>query len=168
MNKEKTYNGNLNIGEKIVSIETDIVYQGLEIDFVGTMNITSLLPDTYIAKAGVNKIIVLKMESNDIILTDLFTYRGMAMITRCKLIDANLNSYNLYINKPSLMVWNALRKTVSTGLTAGTQQDWAYFGESWESIDFDGNNNKKNYLHRKTTFNEETNTFTTTKEIRKK
>ena len=168
MNKEKTYNGNLNIGEKIVSIETDIVYQGLEIDFVGTMNITSLLPDTYIAQAGINKIIVLKMESNDIILTDLFSYRGMAMITRCKLIDANLNSYNLYINKPSLMVWNALRKTVSTGLTAGTQQDWAYLTSNWEDMSFDGNNNKRAYIHRQTSYDKETKTYTTTKEIRKK
>ena len=38
---KKTYNGNLNIDKKIVSIETDYIYQGIEIDYIGVLNIES-------------------------------------------------------------------------------------------------------------------------------
>ena len=46
--------------------------------------------------------------------------------------------------------------------------DWNYLGDNWENIDFDGNNNKRKYLHKKTTFDKDTKTYTTTREIRKK
>ena len=164
MNREKKYKGNLNIGKNVVSLDTDIVYQAIQIEYVGTINIMSLLPNNYILQKGANKIIVVKMERSDTIISDLFEYRGMAMITHCMLVGPDLNKHNLYINKSNLQLWNTLQAPDSSE----NNMDWAYFGESWESIDFVGNNNKKNYLHRKTTFNEETNTFTTTKEIRKK
>ena len=48
MNREKKYTGNLNIGKKNVSIDTDINYQAIEIEYIGTINISSLLPNNYI------------------------------------------------------------------------------------------------------------------------
>ena len=164
MNREKKYTGNLNIGKSVVSLDTDIVYQAIQIEYVGTINVISLLPNNYILQKGANKIIIVKMERSNTIISDLFEYRGMAIITHCMLVDPNLNKHNLYINKPNLQLWNTLR-----GANASQDDmDWAYFGENWEDIDFDGNNNKRNYLYKKTTFDEETNTYTTTKEIRKK
>ena len=164
MNREKKYTGNLNIGKKVVSLDTDIVYQAIQIEYVGTIKPLSLLPNNYILQKGANKIIIVKMEKSDTIISDLFEYRGMAMITHCLLVDSYLNKHNLYINKSNLQLWNTLQAPDSSG----NNMDWAYLGEKWEDIDFDGKNDKKNYLHRKTTFDEETNTFTTTKEIRKK
>ena len=168
MNKEKTYTGNLNIGEKTISVETDHNYQALEMDYVGTINITSLLPDNYMIANGNNKIIIIKTTKDSRIMTDLFNYKGMAMITRCKLVKDDLTSFNLYVNKPALELWNTLSKTETSNGAAGTKQDWAYLTRDWENIEYDGNNNKLSYIHRKTTYDKETKTYTTVKEIRKK
>ena len=65
MNKEKKYTGNLNIGKKNVSIDTDINYQAIEIKYAGTMNVSSLLPNNYILEKGSNKIIIVKMIKDD-------------------------------------------------------------------------------------------------------
>lgn len=152
----KTYKGNLNIGEKIVSVDTDINYQAIEIKYVGTINITSLLPSNYIVANGNNKIIIVKMVKNETILNDLFSYRGMAMITECKLVKTDLTTHNLYVNKSALQMWSRLTTT------------WENLTDKWEDLDFDGRNNKKAYMYRKRIYDKENETFTTKKEIRKK
>jgi len=164
MNREKKYTGNLNVGEKVISVDTDIIYQGIEIKYAGTINVSSLLPNNYILQKGANKIIIVKMERSNTIISDLFEYRGMAIITHCMLVEPNLNKHNLYINKHSLQLW----ETLMGANPSQDDMDWDYFGENREDIDFDGNNNKRNYLYKKTIYDKETNTFTTTKEIRKK
>ena len=164
MSREKKYIGNLNVGEKIISVDTNIIYQGIEIKYAGTINVSSLLPNNYILQKGANKIIIVKMERSNTIISDLFEYRGMAIITHCMLVDSDLNKYNLYINKHSLQIWDNLKKASGSS----ENMDWDYFGENWEDIDFDGNNNKRNYLYKKTIYDKEANTYTTTKEIRKK
>ena len=168
MNREKKHLGNLNIGKEIVSLDTDLTFKVIEISYVGTIKIKSLLPDNYMVANGNNKIIIVKTIKDNNIISDLFSYKGMAMITRCKLATDDLKLYNLYINKSNLELWNTLIKTESSGTTAGTQQDWAYMTKFWEDIDYDGNNNKLSYIHRKTIYDKETKTYTTTKEIRKK
>ena len=156
MYKIKTYNGNLNIGRKTVRLDTDINYQGIEIEYVGTINITSLLPNNYIVSNGNNKIIIVKMSKDDSVLKDLFTYKGMAMISKCMLVTEDLKTHNLYVNKSNLEFYNRLDTT------------WENLSTNWEDLSFDGNNNKKSYIHRKTTFDKEAKTYTTTKEIRKR
>ena len=169
MIKRKTYQGNLNIGEHIVSIDTDIAFQGIEIEYVGTMTIISLLSDGYLVKIGRNKIIIVKMNQDETKINDLFEYKGMAMISRCRIITYGLESINMYVNKRNLQLWNTLMKTERTETGGdGAAQDWAYLGEKWEDIDFDGKNNKRYYTYRKTTYDKEAKTYTTTKEIRKK
>ena len=169
MIKRKTYKGNLNIGEHIVSIDTDIEFQGIEIEYVGSMTIISLLSSDYLVKIGGNKIIIVKMSLNEEKITDLFQYKGVAMISRCRIITPEFESIKMSINKLILQLWNTLMKTQRTETGgAGTEQDWAYLGENWEDIDFDGKNNKKYYTYRKTTYDEDAKTYTTTKEIRKK
>ena len=156
MNRKKTYNGNLNIGQKTIRIDTSINYQGIEIEYVGTINIISLLPSNYIVKSGNNKIIIIKLTKDEDILSDLFTYRGMAMITKCMLVTEDLKTHNLYVNKSNLEFYNRLDTT------------WENLSTNWEDLSFDGNNNKKSYIHRKTTYDKEAKTYTTTKEIRKR
>ena len=156
MNRKKTYNGNLNIGQKTIRIDTNINYQGIEIEYVGTINIMSLLPSNYIVKSGNNKVIIIKLIKNDDILSDLFTYRGMAMITKCMIVTQDLETHNIYINKSNLELYNRL------------DGDYDNISKNWNDLSFDGNNNKKSYIYRKSTLDEENNTFTTIKEIRKK
>ena len=156
MYKIKTYNGNLNIGRKTVRLDTDINYQGIEIEYVGTINITSLLPNNYIVSNGNNKIIIVKMIKDDSVLKDLFTYKGMAMISKCMLVTEDLTTHNLYVNKSNLEQYTRLGGV------------WESYARNWEDISFDGNNNKKSYIHRNTTYDNETKTYTTKKEIRKK
>jgi hypothetical protein len=156
MNRKKTYNGNLNIGQKTIRIDTNINYQGIEIEYVGTINITSLLPSSYIVKSGNNKVIIIKLIKNDDILSDLFTYKGVAMITKCMIVTQDLETHNIYINKSNLELYNRL------------DGDYDNISKNWNDLSFDGNNNKKSYIYRKSTLDEENRTFTTIKEIRKK
>tara|TARA_B100000073_G_scaffold330942_1_gene319885 strand:+ start:692 stop:1162 length:471 start_codon:yes stop_codon:yes gene_type:complete len=156
MNNNKIYKGNLNVGQKIVKVVTDINYQCIEIEYIGTINITSTLPQSYIVKNGNNKIIITKLIKDENILSDLFSYKGRAMITKCILLTDDLKQHNIYINKLALELYNTLDGT------------YDFIDTNWNHLTFDGNNNKKSYIYRKSTLDEENNTFTTIKEIRKK
>ena len=165
---KKNYNGNLNIGKKVVSVDTDINYQAIEIKYIGTININKLLPSNYLVQSGSNKVIIIKLTHNDEILTDLFSYRGRTLITKCIIVDKELNSYNLFVNKSNLELWNTLSRTQKSGTTDGVEQDWAYITRDWEDIDYDGVNNKYKYNHIKTTYDKENRKYITTTDIRKK
>lgn len=153
---KKTYNGNLNIDKKIVSIETDYIYQGIEIDYIGVLNIESTLPSDYIVSKGNNKILIIKLQHNNRNIIDLFTYTGKAIISKCVLVTKELESYNLYINNTALELYDAL------------EGNWEDYTRSWQDISFDGNNKKYNYQYRKANYDKDTKTYTTTKEIRNK
>ena len=163
MNKEKDYIGSLNIDKEMVSIDTDFVYQLIEIHYVGTINIISLLPENYIIKKGNNKILIIKLNKGSSSLSELFKYEGYAMITRCNVLNDKLVKNNLYVNKSSLEFWNTLIK-----VEGQEEPVYEYMTRNWEDLDFDGNNNKKYYIERIKTYDNETKTFTTTKEIRKR
>ena len=167
MKLEKQYTGTLNVLVDKVSIDTRINYRAIEILYIGTMKIKSLLSDDYIIRAGNGKIIILKFALNDNIESDLFKYKGMAMLTRCTLIDENTEKINIYVNKQSLQLWNTLSKKILIGAD-DVQQDWAYLTINWEDINFDGKNNKKSYIKNITSYDRETGKYTTIKEIRKK
>ena len=62
MYKEKTYTGNLNIGQKIVSLESDIDYRCIVIHYVGQMNIKQIDSDLII-KYGNNKILIMNLKN---------------------------------------------------------------------------------------------------------
>ena len=168
--KEKTYNGNLNIEQHKVSVDTNLIFNMIEILYVGKINIQSLLPDNYSLKNDLlsRKIIINKDYGSTTSQFDLFKYRGKAMIKKCILFDNANRQNNLYVNRSNLELWNTLSKTEKVGTTDGVVQDWAYLTKNWEDISFDGNNAKRPYIHRKTTYDKDTRTFTTIKEIRKK
>ena len=153
---KKTYNGNLNISKNAVSIETDYIYQGIEIDYIGVLNIETTLPSDYIVRKGNNKILIIKLQHNNRNIIDLFTYTGKAIISKCVLVTKELESYNLYINNTALELYDAL------------EGNWEDYTRSWQDISFDGNNKKYNYQYRKANYDKDTKTYTTTKEIRNK
>ena len=86
----------------------------------------------------------------------MFTYKGKALITKCKVITKELKSYNLYINKLSLELYNTLKGK------------WEDNTRNWQDLSFDGNNKKYNYQYKKTTYDKENKSYTTIKEIRNK
>ena len=165
MIKEKTYTGNLNIAKKIVSVDTDIDYRCIIIHYIGQMNIKEINADLII-NDGRNKILIMNLKNKKI--SELFGYRGMALFSRCILTDRNRMEHNLYINKSNLELWNTLHKNKEVNATDSVVQVWESLTRFWEDMDFDGNNAKKPYIHRTTSYDKETKTYTTIKEIRKK
>ena len=166
MIKEKTYTGNLNIGKKIVSVDTDIDFKVIVIHYIGQLKIRQLNRDDITTIYGNNKILIANPKNKKI--SELFEYKGLALFTKCILTDTSRNKHNLYINKSNLELWNTLQKTEKVGTTDGVEQAWESLTRFWEDIDFDGNNAKKPYIHRTTSYDKETKTYTTIKEIRKK
>tara|TARA_Y100000593_G_C4292312_1_gene328887 strand:- start:1125 stop:1595 length:471 start_codon:yes stop_codon:yes gene_type:complete len=156
MNKSEKYIGNLNIGKQSVSLDTDINYQAIEIEYMGSMSITTLLPNNYIVSKGLKKILIVKLIKDNNVITDLFTYKGLAVITKCKLIKSDLSKYNIYINKLGLEFWDRFNG------------EWDFNTANYEDLDFDGNNNKKKFQYKKTIYDEDTNQYVTIKEIREK
>ena len=98
MKIEKTYTGTLNIGKEKVSLDTNIIYQGIQLEYVGTINIASLLPSNYIVSNGNNKIIIAKLTKDSDNFLDLFKYKGLAIISKCILVTEGLKKHILYIN----------------------------------------------------------------------
>ena len=162
MIKEKTFKGSLNIGEKIVSIDTNYNWAAIEIETEKKMRIESLLPDDYIVKAGENKILVVKFNKNKEHFSDLFKYRGSAIITKCKIVTPELETIKLHINKSALQLWNTLAKTDEQ--SNSVEKDWAYLGEKWEDLDFNGNNERQYYTYRKKIYDNELKKYVSIKE----
>tara|TARA_R100001530_G_C4267669_1_gene142256 strand:- start:193 stop:726 length:534 start_codon:yes stop_codon:yes gene_type:complete len=157
----------LKIGEKIVSIQASEIWKGLQIEFQGKVEINSLLPDDYIVESGVNKIIIVKFNKRDEVLSDLFKYKGKLNILSCIMVSGDLKQTTVHIDKSSMQLWNTLYGSVNKkGETV--LKDWAYLGENWEDLDFDGNNNKYSYTYRKQVYDKESKTYTEIKELRKK
>ena len=165
MNKEKTYTGNLNIGKKTILVDTDIDFRTIVIHYVGKMNIRGINADLKVVYFH-NKILIMNLKNKKI--SELFEYKGMALFSRCVLTDRNRRKHNLYINKSNLELWNTLHKNKEVNATDSVSQVWESLTRFWEDMDFDGNNAKRPYIHRTKSWNEETRTYTTIKEIRKK
>ena len=168
MAKEYSYKGRLIVGKAKVYIDTELKYQGLEINYVGDINMTSLLPNNYIVANGNGKIIIIKTTKDENNYKDLFSYLGMAIITKCLLVDIDLNKYLLPIDKTSLEIWNKLGRTKRSYTGDSEGQDWAYITRNWQDINFDGINNKLAYIHSKSEYDVEAKKITRTREIRKK
>ena len=166
MIKRQGHIRSLNVDESKVSIDVDINWQGIEINYVGNMNITTLLPNEYMVANGNGKILIIKMGYNDDSTLDLFAYTGSAMITKCIIATKELTKHRININKLSLQVWNSMKGSIKGGSLSS--QTYESIGEFWEKLDFDGNNKKMSYIYQKNVYDKETKSFTKTKEIRKK
>ena len=171
MYKQKTYNGSLNIDKEKVSIDSNFLYKSLTIYYVGDLKIKSLMPKgfTVFNNKKTKTLTILSGYNYAISSMDLFAYFGNATLYKCIANEGvGFYSVNLYINKLHLELWNTLSKRESLDSDEKKTQDWAYITKNWEDINFNRKNNKKSYLYNKTSYNKETNQYTTIKEIRKK
>jgi len=110
---------NILINNNNVVIETDIVYQAIEINFIGNLYITNNLPNDYLVKKKNTKILIFRFNNNDNIESDLFSYNGSCNITSAKIVDQNLQVHALNIKKPKLKTWNRLSQRWN-----GTNINW--------------------------------------------
>ena len=98
------------IGSKIVELETDVIYQAIELKYSGNLYINNLLPDDYIVNKGNGKVIIVRFNRKDEIIKELFEYDGYCNIYYGFLIDKELQKHKLIISKPSVVTWNSMNK----------------------------------------------------------
>ena len=166
-NNKIQISGDLKVGNEIVSIQTSEQWSGIEIDFSGKIQIKSLLPEDYMVSSGRNKIIIVKLNFKEESFSELFKYKGIANITKVLMVTKDLQSRILNIDMSSIQLWSNLIGYKKYGEDF-VKKDWAYLGENWEDLDFDGNNDRNYYTYRKRVFDKESKTYTQIKELRKK
>ena len=92
-NKHKLYDGYSKIicngGE--CSIQSNVDILGIEIDFIGTADITPTLPDGWIMQGNKNKMLLIALQGLPVKNQKLFTYEGTFTIK--KVIVANNMQY---------------------------------------------------------------------------
>ena len=116
----------LNINKHNVSLQTELHYKAIEIIFQGKLSIKSLLPNDYLLKKGVGKLIILKFNQNKELFKDLFSYTGACIIIEATLIDPELNKHKLAINTNYLTTWNRMTTTL--------KQDGTQLVKTWEGL----------------------------------
>ena len=162
---EKKYNGLLNIDENYVSIDTNHNYHMIELRYMDIINIYSSLPKSYVIKKGRSAIVIIKKESNTKIISRLFRYSGIAKIVSCKIYTDN-NEFVLPINRSALQTWESFDRTLVQG-SDDVLQVWEGLTRNYEDLEFDGWNNKRNYLYNYFDKDKEAKTITLVREIRK-
>ena len=139
------------INQRLVELETDIEYQAIELHYIGKLFIENLLPQDYIVRKNNSKIIVVKFNKREELLTELFNYNGYCNITYGYLVDKDLQKHNLDIDKPSVDTWN-ISKSV-----------WDEDSSKWED-GLDASNNYVSAVKFKSITDPDTNVVTNTKE----
>ena len=155
------------IKEKSVEINTDIVYQGIEIRYKGELYINNKLPNDFIVQKGNNKIIIIRFSTNDEIIEELFEYNGNCNIYYAKMVDKDLNEYDLITKKPALQTWGALgTKRLDDNSTS--KYLWESLTTNYDDLYFNGNNSYAKTLKQVSKIDNEANPITTTKETSRK
>ena len=97
-NKHKLYEGYSTIicNDGECSIQSNVDILGIEIDFVGTADITPTLPDGWIVQGNKNKMLLIGLQGLPIKNQKLFTYEGSFTIK--KVIVANNEAKRIICN----------------------------------------------------------------------
>ena len=95
---------------------------------------------------------------------NLFTYTGKATINACSLYLDYKNIIGIHIERTKFDFWDSMLSYDEDG----DDSSWVSLNTKYEDLNYDGYNNKKYYIERIKTYDNETKTFTTTKEIRKR
>ena len=114
-----------------------------------------------------NKIIIIRFSNNDEIIEELFEYNGNCNIYYAKMVDKDLNEYDLITKKPALQTWGALgTKRLDDNSTS--KYLWESLTTDYDDLTFNGNNSYVKSLKQVSKIDNEANTITTTKETSRK
>ena len=140
------------INRKLVELETDIEYKAVELHYNGKLYIENLLPQDYIVQKGNSKIIIVKFNKREEILSQLFYYNGYCKIISGFLVDKDLQKHNLTIEAPSVVTWNTLKT------------NWEDIKTNWEDLKNTPSNKYSNNFKITSKTDPDTNVVTTTRE----
>ena len=140
------------INQRLVELETDIEYKAVELHYNGKLYIENLLPQDYIVQKGNSKIIIVKFNKREEILSQLFNYNGYCNISFGFLVDKDLQKHNLTIESPSVITWNTLKT------------NWEDITTKWEDLGNSKSNNYVNSVKFKSVTDPDTGVVTNTKE----
>lgn len=144
--RKETYNS-LIIKENNVEMNTAINYQAIDLRYYGKLSIESNLPSDYLFKKTDKRLLILKVNTRDEILYDLFNYFGVCKIGQANIYDKDGNKTTLYINRDSLVMWENISSVVDIDNTE-IKQHWDKLTTDYENMTFTGRNNyimKKQY-----------------------
>ena len=147
---ERIYSNNKIIVDiEKVSIESDIEYKALDIVFSDYIGIESLLPSDYLIKKSNSKslysrIIILKVNNREEILSELFKYRGRAIIMSCTMYDLN-NAYSVKVQNLKSQMWS----NIGTDELAVNNSWWSTETSNYNTIEKNDRNDYHNYYRTK-------------------
>tara|TARA_R110002012_G_scaffold40302_2_gene111055 strand:+ start:309 stop:806 length:498 start_codon:yes stop_codon:yes gene_type:complete len=150
--------------QKVSYVSGNKYFRIIEFNYTGKIKIKSLLDENFVIKRNKNKILIINF-SNANFSEDLFSYTGKLKIFNCNAYTPSNRVLRLFVNQHELQQWNTFMKSKDED---GDGPIYDSMTINWEDMDFDGNNNKSKRIHRKTIYDKETRTYTTTKEIRKR
>ena len=96
----------ININEQLVTIDTEIPYKAIELLYYGELYIDNVMPNDYIVQKGNGRIIIIRFNTNEDIVTDLFKYDGSCSIYEGYLLDQDKTKHQLNIKRKSLVNFN--------------------------------------------------------------
>ena len=124
----------INVDKYKVVLESDLQYKSIEIIFQGKLSIKSLLPNNYLFKKGIGRLLIIKFNQNEEFFLDLFSYTGACNIISATLIDTKYNKQQLSINENYITTWNRMTTTLKQD---GTQivKTWENLSDNYEKLD---------------------------------
>ena len=175
MIKEYTYKGGLIVSENDVTLKTGIPYLVVAIEFVGNININSLLSSNFIVKKGYKKILIANINYNSELSSykeeiKLFEYYGKAQIIDCSIITTSLREVKIPVDRSVLQLWTTMARIPKDNYDITQDEGFRYedMTVNWEDLDFDGDNSRMNQLYNYREYDYETKKYTTTRQIRKR
>ena len=117
--RKEIYNNKIIVDNEKVSLETDVKYKAIDIVFENQIGIERLLPVDYlIMKKNVQpsscRVLIIKVNNNEEILSDLFKYKGKPSIVSCTIYDSSTKKHRCSIENINVTTWGNIR----------TEDDW--------------------------------------------
>ena len=113
---------NVRYGDGVFLLETNGAIAGIQINYIGMMQIAHNLPDGWFLKMGRNKIIIFGI-SNITLPELLFKYRGDFKVRNVQIVDWHLNKSNAKVVKDGLHYWGEIGNA------------WDVITEKYEKLD---------------------------------
>ena len=112
--KTKNYNGELIIGEEIITLQTDRSFKSLVIYFYNNLFIENLLPTDYMimktkSVGSLGVLSITKLNNRSDVYGELFKYNGLCIIKDCLVTYEDNIKVPVSIKRPSSITWNQLK-----------------------------------------------------------